>query len=478
VTAEYQYDFADRQQRITVTEPGFADTTIAMNAEYEPSGPVTSVLLAGGTLTELRGFDERYFPSTIALTAASPLLDWTYGTDPVGNVTTITDGITPANSRTYTYEPFFEFLSHASGPWGTIDWAYDLIGNRSTEDRPPLPLETYQYATNGAAGNTPLLEQVTISGDGTRDYGYDPAGNQTSATAGANEVELTYDLFGRLAEITRPAAGATTGFVYDARGYLARAVTATIFTDDFESGDVSCWSSVEGGDPPAGTCPAPPADPSSVVHPPTAPKVSSTAWLAPQRAAAPPPSTTSSTSAAIPSRRSTRTEPCAPSPISSPTTSAHRSSRATRPVPSPGKAASSPSAATGRRAPGKEHTRTVSSCGCRASGSTRSGRMPHHSSIRTTTSTDGTRQASDGTQDRTPWVFEGTCTRTTMRALIHCDGWTDSASKARRPLPQHETPFRRRSILASPPGRGGFGPTRTAATKKRSTRRSRAWTGS
>ncbi|MCH9651922.1 MAG: hypothetical protein K0U98_27080 [Deltaproteobacteria bacterium] len=251
VMANYTHDFADRELTLEVDRSGQPTQPIASGASYEPSGPLASLTLGNG-LTETRGFNQRYFPTHIDLAGASTLLDWTYATDNVGNILSITDNQTPANNRGYAYQDFQYFLTSGTGPWGTRTWTYDQIGNRLSEVRDALPQEDYVYLQNGSGKNTAVLDEIQINGVTLRDYQYGIAGHLERVTAGANEILYTSDAEGRLATITRQAGDARTDFLYDGRSFLtlSAANTATgIFADDFETGDIRCWTASVGGDP-------------------------------------------------------------------------------------------------------------------------------------------------------------------------------------------------------------------------------------
>jgi RHS repeat-associated protein len=259
VMATYGFDLADRQQSLSVQVGSEPAQTIVTGATYLPLGPLASIELGNG-LTETRTYDGRYVPTGIQVADATPttLFGWTYVTDGEGNITAVTDTLSPADSRTYGYQDVAYFLTQGDGPWGALSWSYDKIGNRLSETRDGAT-DTYSYLPNAAAGNTALLDQITLAVGGTRDYAYGPAGHLEQVTAGANEVLFGSDDEGRLSALTRPVAGASALFTYDGRSFLRQATAppAEIFTDGYESGDLACWSQVAGG-PGGGTCTTPP----------------------------------------------------------------------------------------------------------------------------------------------------------------------------------------------------------------------------
>ncbi len=190
----------------------------------------------------------RYFPERITLEptgGGSALLDWEYETDDVGNPTGI-DDLVGSPDRSYAYQPHQYFLTDAAGPWpGPLEWTYDRIGNRITEDRNSV-VDTYDYTPNGSSGRTALLETVNLAGGvGGRDYQYTTAGHVTQVDAGANVVDFLVDEERRLAGLGRVAGDAGSSMLYDGRGFLRRVEgfeLSAIFRDGLERETTECWS--------------------------------------------------------------------------------------------------------------------------------------------------------------------------------------------------------------------------------------------
>jgi RHS repeat-associated protein len=139
-----------------------------------------------------------------------------------GRFVAISGTSTELSRRTFAYQEPQYFLTRADGPWGTLDWTYDKIGNRTSETRDGGSPDTYVYTSNGA-GNTPVLDQVTLGIGGTRDYTWGAAGHLEEVAAGANVLDFGADAEGRLAGVTRTTAGDTAAFAYDGRSFLSRA---------------------------------------------------------------------------------------------------------------------------------------------------------------------------------------------------------------------------------------------------------------
>ncbi len=131
------------------------------------------------------------------------------------------------SDRTFGYQPPQYSLTSADGPWGTLDWTYDKIGNRLSESRDGgASADGYVYTMNAASGDTPILDLVNLAVSGTRDYTWDAAGNLDSVAPGGNLVDFTFDDASRLSAAEHPASGASAAFLYDGRGFL-RSATQT-----------------------------------------------------------------------------------------------------------------------------------------------------------------------------------------------------------------------------------------------------------
>jgi len=245
VIATYTYDFADRQASLDLETP-LGMPNLVSGATYEPSGPLNFLSLGNG-LEETRTYDTRYFPNSIQLAGAAPLLDWQYSTDGMGNITGIADLLTPANQRTYGYQDVQYFLTQGDGPWGTRSWTYDSIGNRLSETRDGV-IDTYSYLPNAGGGRTPKLDQISLGGGGSQGFVYDLAGNQTDTDTAGDLTTRTYDDASRLTTQGRGLVNASSEFLYDGRGFLRQSTGrlpdtsgGAVFCDGFESGDTSSW---------------------------------------------------------------------------------------------------------------------------------------------------------------------------------------------------------------------------------------------
>ncbi len=149
---------------------------LATNIAYKPFGGMSAITYGNG-LTSSIGYDTQYRLSSLATGTFQNL---TYGYDNNGNITSIAPG------KNYTYDAL-DRLGTANGPWGSLGWTYDGVGNRQTENA-----NTYTYTPN-----TNKLTSVNgIS------FGYDNNGNTSSEALRV----YTYNQNQRLIKVTDGAA--------------------------------------------------------------------------------------------------------------------------------------------------------------------------------------------------------------------------------------------------------------------------------
>jgi RHS repeat-associated protein len=173
---------------------------LATNITYKPFGGVSFITYGNG-LTGSITYDTQYRLATLATGTFQNL---TYGYDYNGNITSITPG------KTYTYDAL-DRLWTANGPWGSLGWIYDGVGNRQTEG---ATVYSYFQGTN------------KLSGAGGTSFGYDNNGNTTSETARS----YAYNQNQRLIQAVNGAT--TANYTYNGNGQRVKKVvngTTTIF---------------------------------------------------------------------------------------------------------------------------------------------------------------------------------------------------------------------------------------------------------
>ncbi len=71
VKAQFTFDFADREQSLTLVQPGQPNMTLVSSASYYAAGPLKTLALGNG-VTETRTHDLRYFPDRIRAIGSDP----------------------------------------------------------------------------------------------------------------------------------------------------------------------------------------------------------------------------------------------------------------------------------------------------------------------------------------------------------------------------------------------------------------------
>ncbi|WP_410177237.1 polymorphic toxin-type HINT domain-containing protein [Streptomyces nigrescens] len=172
----------------------------------------------------------------------------TYGYDPAGNVTSLSDvSRTGTDTQCFTHD-YLRRLTEAwsqdektcaDKPAGNLtagpapywqSYGYDAAGNRTTltqhdptGDSTKDTKSTYRYPKPGTPQPHTLtsIDTTGPTGTSTSAYGYDNAGNTTTRTLAGDKQTLTWDIEGHLAKVTEPADDKdtkTTSYVYDADG--------------------------------------------------------------------------------------------------------------------------------------------------------------------------------------------------------------------------------------------------------------------
>ena len=156
--------------------------TLMSNLSYRPFG------IADGMDTGSGGTVSNIFDEAGRLTVANPGApkERTYTYDDIGNLTGVSAPNTPRYNRTFGYDALNR-LEHAEGPFGTIDFTYDGVGNRLTKVTNG-DTEAYTYFTG-----TNRIQEIT----GPVGYTYDATGNIT----GIGNKVLTYNQNNRLIRV-------------------------------------------------------------------------------------------------------------------------------------------------------------------------------------------------------------------------------------------------------------------------------------
>ena len=158
-----------------------------------------STLVYGNGIVGTIGYDNQYRISTIQ---APGIMNLTSVSDANGNITAITNNLDATKNKSFTHDAL-DRLATANGPWGSLGWTYDGVGNRLTEGA-----SSYTY--------TPNTNKLT--GANGKAFGYDNNGNAT--TEGARQY--IYSQNQRLIQVND---GATTAvYTYNGNGQRVKKI--------------------------------------------------------------------------------------------------------------------------------------------------------------------------------------------------------------------------------------------------------------
>jgi RHS repeat-associated protein len=184
--------------------------SLARNVTYEPFGPLLSFTYGNGLVTT-RSYDADYRLTGITTQSAKATVqNESFGYDAAGNVTSIIDAMTPANSQSFTYDAMNR-LATASGAYSTVSYTYDADSNRLTSTQGGAT-QTYSYSPT-----SDLLMSVTGGSGGTRSFTYSASGNMATDSRSGQGAIFTYSNGNRLSQAAI-AGGNTATYLYNALG--------------------------------------------------------------------------------------------------------------------------------------------------------------------------------------------------------------------------------------------------------------------
>jgi len=180
-------------------------------------GPVRSLTLGNGLVTAL-SYDQDYrlknLDTAAGATVIQALVHNYQDSSQVDRdlVVEIKDNLAPARNQTFQYDQLGR-LTRGTGVYGTIDYEYDAVGNRTKRTvNPGDVVHDYTYSTL----NNRLA--TVIRPGATRAFTYDAAGNVTIDAVGGGQPTHTlgYDKTGRLRTAT--VGTVVTGYRLNALG--------------------------------------------------------------------------------------------------------------------------------------------------------------------------------------------------------------------------------------------------------------------
>jgi RHS repeat-associated protein len=207
-------DAMGRITQLPLTAPAGASSGNALtSATYEPFGPLQNLAFGNG-ISESRRFDLAYRMTNLTDSGTHPVQNLTYAYDADDDVTSITDGVTAANTQSsLSYDALNRLTSAYSNNYGFLGWTYDGVGNRLTQSLYGTVNTTYAYAAG-----TNRLASITASGV-TTPVSYTATGNIASIppSTGAPVAALTYSAANRLNSVIGTSV-AISSMKYDAFG--------------------------------------------------------------------------------------------------------------------------------------------------------------------------------------------------------------------------------------------------------------------
>jgi len=194
-TLRYQYDAASNLIQLTypdayqlqytydamkrITQVGNLATLT-----YQKDDRIGSITYGNGVQTTYL-YDNRGRPTRILTrNSTATLLDLNYEYDANGNLLNVN-----SNQETYGYDDLNR-LTSANGPWGTLSYTYDIVGNRLSQ------------AVNGTETSYTYGTGNKLLSAGATSYTYDGNGNRLTQTSGSNSWNYIYDFENRLKQVT------------------------------------------------------------------------------------------------------------------------------------------------------------------------------------------------------------------------------------------------------------------------------------
>ncbi|MBI5741808.1 MAG: RHS domain-containing protein [Nitrospirae bacterium] len=187
--------------------------TLAEGIAYQLSGDMRSMTYGNGIISTRR-YDGRGRPTGLLIQGPElrTLNSLSYSRDDAGNMTALTDNLSPSKNKSYSYDNL-QRLTFAAGPWGATTYAYDPAGNRTNETT-GSGNTTYDYIAN---------KLTSSSGEKASLFNYDDNGNTISELQTPDSELRTY-VYNHNQRLTKAMEGSTVlgEYAYNGNGQRVR----------------------------------------------------------------------------------------------------------------------------------------------------------------------------------------------------------------------------------------------------------------
>lgn len=155
----------------TKDNAGASSNTVVSWVAWRPFGPLASLTFGNGTDPAQAYDNDGRVTDIDAAGGGITVQDLSYDYDPASNITAIVDNLTTSQSQIFVYDDL-DRLTSATGPYGTIEYDHDQVGNRTdrTVTLPSAGAETY---TTASTSN----RLASISGAVNRSFIYEALGS-------------------------------------------------------------------------------------------------------------------------------------------------------------------------------------------------------------------------------------------------------------------------------------------------------------
>jgi len=214
----YLRNGAGRVSSITTRMVGeSSDQLVVADVTYLPFGPIASYTYANG-LNQSFVYDLDYRISDVEVKETQSIFDLNYSYDLNSNITSITDEISPEYSRSFGYDKL-DRLGAATGGFGTLDYSYDAVGNRTARSSTASGIttaETYSYDVTSNQLNSVVTDNGTSQS--SRTFDYDLAGNLIhEAHSDGSGLDLGFNDANRYSSLDKNGLP-VAGYIYNALG--------------------------------------------------------------------------------------------------------------------------------------------------------------------------------------------------------------------------------------------------------------------